>query len=113
MRKKALSKKDEAARAPTPVPAAPACEKVRAVAFRIEGKVYEGRSGASHATLYISLLREKRVAAHAIEIWTSSEKNHGFVTENGEFLDRSEVMSRFGADRSEDLQAKGLVRSTD
>ena len=91
------------ARARTGAPAGPAGDKVRAVAFRIEDKVYEGASGASHGTLYISLQRLKQMPPETLDTWTSDEKNHGFVTERGEFLDRPEVFRRFGADRSQDL----------
>jgi len=86
----------------------PASPKMRAVAFRIEDKVYEGHAGASHSTLYNTLLRNKRVSADTLDAWISVEKNHGFVTESGEFLDRSEVFRRCGAARSQDLQAKGI-----
>ena len=83
---------------------------MRAVAFKIEDKVYEGNPGGSHLALYTSLLFHKRVPADTLDAWTSHEKNHGFVTENGEFLDRQEVFRRFGADRSQDLQTKGIFQ---
>ena len=92
-------------------PAEPTDDKVRAVAFKIEDKVYEGGSGASHSTLYNFLLLHKRVPADTLDTWTSVEKNHGFVTEKGVFLDRSEVFRRFGAARSQDLQAKGIFKT--
>jgi len=80
---------------------------MRAVAFKIEDVVYEGHSGASHVALYASLRMHKRIPAVTLDIWTSDERNHGFVTETGEFLDRSEAFRRFGAARSQDLQALG------
>lgn len=89
-------------------PSEPASPKMRAVAFKIEDKVYEGHAGASHSTLYNTLLRNKRVSADTLDAWISVETNHGFVTESGEFLDRSEVFRRCGAARSQDLQAKGI-----
>ena len=105
MKNKKCLKTEKSARARTTVPAEPTLDKVRAVAFRIEDKVYEGASGASHITLYASLLRDKRVPANTLDTWTSNEKNHGFVTEKGEFLDRLEVFRRFAAARSQALQA--------
>ena len=90
--------------------AEPVPDRVRAVAFKIEGKVYEGNTGASHISLYTALLHLKRVPADTLDMWTSDEKNHGFVTEKGEFLDRPEVFRRFGASRSQDLQAGGMTR---
>ena len=96
---------------PGPVMAAgPASDKVRAVAFRIEDRVYAGCSGASHISLYNALLTENQVPVTTLDTWTSDEKNHGFVTEKGEFLGRGEVFQRFGASRSQDLQAKGLLK---
>jgi len=92
-------------------PAEPIHDKVRAVAFKIDDKVYEGNAGSSHITLYASLLHQKRVPADTLDTWTSVEKNHGFVTEKGEFLDRPEVFRRFGATRSQDLQAKGVFKA--
>jgi hypothetical protein len=86
-------------------------DRVRAVAFRIEDKVYEGRAGASHIALYTSLLLLKQVPADTLDVWTSDEKNHGFVTEKGEFIDRPEVFRRFGAARSQDLRARGLFKT--
>ena len=83
--------------------------KVRAVAFKIEDKVYEGSLGASHITLYSALLRLKKVPAHTLDKWTSDEMNHGFVTEQGEFLPRAEVLRRCGVARSQDLRAKGVL----
>ena len=94
------------------MPAAPTHDKVRAVAFKIADRVYEGNAGASHSVLYASLLVQKQVPADTLDTWTSDEKNHGFVTERGEFIDRLEVFRRFGATRSQDLQAKGLFRTT-
>jgi hypothetical protein len=88
----------------------PASDKVRAVAFRIEDRVYEGCSGASHISLYNALLIEKQVPVATLDTWTSDEENHGFVTEKGEFLGRIEVFQRFGASRSQDLQAKGFLK---
>ena len=85
--------------------------RVRAVAFKIEDKVYAGNSGESHIMLYTSLLLGKRVPAVTLDTWTSDEKNHGFVTEKGEFLGRPEVLRRFGVARSQDLQAKGVLRN--
>ena len=73
--------------------------------------MYEGDSGASHIALYTSLLVHKRVHADTLATWTSDEKNHGFVTEKGEFLNRPEVFRRFGVARSQDLRAKGMLRS--
>jgi hypothetical protein len=101
-------KRSKSSCARTAEPAQPTDDKVRAVAFKIEDQVYEGRPGASHVTLYLSLLLQKRVPADTLDIWTREEKSHGFVTEKGEFLDRSEVFRRFGAARSQDLQAKGI-----
>ena len=95
----------------TTVPAEATHDKVRAVAFRIEDKVYEGNSGASHITLYTSLLLDKRVSADTLNAWTSDERNHGFVTVKGEFLGRPEVFRRFGAARSQDLRAKGMFKT--
>ena len=104
-------KNEKAASARTTAPAEPTYDKVRAVAFKIEDIVYEGNSGASHITLYTSLLLDKRVPADTLDAWTSDEKNHGFVTEKGEFLDRPEVFRRFGAARSQDLAAKGMFKT--
>jgi hypothetical protein len=104
-------KRGKSASARTIVPVEPTCDKVRAVAFKIEDKVYEGSSGASHVNLYTFLLRHKRVPAHTLDAWTSDERNHGFVTEKGKFLDRPEVFRLFGADQSQALRAKGLFKS--
>lgn len=112
MKTKKCFKNEPSAGTRTAVPAEPAYDKVRAVAFKIEDKVYEGHAGASHSTLYISLLLDKRVSADTLDTWTSYENNHGFVTEKGEFLDRPEVFRRFGAARSQDLQAKGLFKTS-
>jgi hypothetical protein len=87
---------------------APSCDKVRAVAFRIGDRVYEGSAGASHVELYVSLLRQRRVPAPTLEAWTSDERNHGFVTEKGVFINRPEILRRCGAARSQDLRAKGV-----
>jgi hypothetical protein len=95
-------------RTQTTAPVEPVHPKVRAVAFRIGDTVYEGDPKGSHLTLYTYLLRKKRVPAHMLDFWTSDERNHGFVTENGEFLDRREAFRQFGAARSQDLQAKGI-----
>jgi len=111
MKNKKRFKNEKSARARTTVPAEQTYDKVRAVAFQIEDKVYEGNSGASHITLYTSLLLDKRVPADTLDTWTSDEKNHGFVTEKGEFLDRPQVFRRFGAARSQDLQAKGIFKT--
>ena len=85
-------------------------DKVRAVAFKIEEKVYEGSAGASHLSLYNYLLLHKRMSVSTLDAWTSIEKNHGFVTEKGEFLDRAEAFRRFDAARSQDLWPKGLCK---
>ena len=101
----------KSARARKTAPAKTPCDKMRAVAFRIEDKVYEGSSKATHLTLYTTLLVAKLVPAHTLDIWTSDEKNHGFVTEKGEFLDRLEVFRRFGASQSQELRAKGSFKT--
>ena len=61
----------------------------------------------------IALLGRKHLPVDTLDTWTSDEKNHGFVTENGEFLDRPEVFRRFGATQSEDLRARGAARVAD
>ena len=33
------------------------------------------------------------------------EKDHGFITRAGEFLDRSQALERFGVSRSQDMAA--------
>ncbi len=95
--KKTVLKGGKTAASRPPIPVSPTNDKVRAVAFKIEDKVYEGSSGASHITLYASLLVNKRVPADTLAIWTRDEKNHGFVTEKGEFIGRSEVFRRMSA----------------
>ncbi|NQU09835.1 hypothetical protein HQ590_03520 [bacterium] len=82
-------------------------DKVRAVAFAIEDKVYAGRTNESHTMLYLRLLRENLVSASTLDTWTGEESSHGFVTETGEFLDRPTAFARFGTTRSEDLKAGG------
>ena len=110
MNKKKRFKNETLAHSRTRASAEPTCDKVRAVAFKIEDKIYEGNSGASHSTLYTSLRLDKRVPVGTLDTWTSDERNNGFVTEKGEFLDRSEIFRRFGASRSQDLQAKGHIQ---
>ena len=110
MKKRKPVRNEHSAHARTAALTEPTCDRVRAVAFKIEDKVYEGSSGASHVTLYTSLLLQKRVPTHTLDTWTRDEKNHGFVTEKGEFLGRPEVLRRFGAAQSQDLQAKGLFK---
>ena len=111
MKSKKRCKRVKSARIRTTLPAEPAHDKVRAVAFKIEDKVYEGNSGASHTSLYTFLLLHNRVPADTLDTWTSDEKNHGFVTEKGEFLDRPEVFRRFAAARSQDLRARGMFQT--
>lgn len=111
MQSKPCFKYAKSGRARTPVPAESDYVKMRAVAFKIEDKVYEGRAGANHITLYTSLLRDRRVSPDTLDAWIGDEKNHGFVTVKGEFLDRLEVFKRFGAFRSQDLQAKGVFNT--
>jgi hypothetical protein len=82
-------------------------DKVRAVAFAIEDKVYVGTAGESHCRLYRRLLHSRRVPANTLDIWTSNDQNHGFVTEKGTFLDRAEAFRRFGIARSQELKAQG------
>jgi hypothetical protein len=84
--------------------------QVRAVAFTIEDKVYAGAVGESHLTLYLRLLQDKRVPAATLDAWTNDDKNHGFVTHAGEFLDRAEAFRRFGTKRSQDLKAQGVLQ---
>lgn len=78
-------------------------DKVRAVAFKINDRIFEGNTGESHCALYLSLLRSKQVPSKMLDLWTHNETNHGFVTESGVFLNRPEVFRRFGTDRSESL----------
>ena len=111
MKRERQTKTEQSALPQTTPPAESTCDKVRAVAFKIEDKVYEGTSGASHITLYTDLLLRKRIPAATLDIWTSDEKNHGFVTEKGEFIDRREVFRRLGADQSQDLRASGRLGS--
>ncbi len=111
MKKKACFQHGSSAAGRRAAPGDRTPDKVRAVAFRIEDKVYEGGSGASHVTLYSALLLEKRVSAHTLDAWTSDEKNHGFVTVKGKFLARLEVFRQFGVSRSQDLRAKGVFKT--
>ena len=80
--------------------------QVRAVAFRIEDNVYEGRPGETHGTLYTRLLLDRLVPAKRLDFWTAYEEDHGFVTKTGEFLNRAEAFKRFGITRSQDLSAQ-------
>ena len=86
-------------------------DKVRAVAFTIQDKVYVGTTNESHVTLYLRLLHEILVPAHTLDAWTSDDKNNGFVTVKGEFISRDEAFERFGAARSQDLQAQGFLQT--
>jgi hypothetical protein len=86
-------------------------DKVRAVAFTIEDKVYVGKAGESHITLYLRLLQDILVPADTLDAWTGDDKNHGFVTERGDFINRAEAFRRFGTTRSQDLKAQGILQT--
>ena len=79
-------------------------DKVQAVAFTIEDKVYVGAANENHIKLYLRLLQEIMVPAHTLDEWTSDEKNNGFVTVKGDFITRDEAFERFGVARSQDLR---------
>ena len=111
MKRKKRFTSEKPALSPAAPPKQPAHDKVRAVAFKIEDRVYEGATGASHISLYSALLLQQRVPAHTLDAWTSDERNHGFVTEKGEFLDRAEVFRRYGAALSQDLRGKGMLKN--
>ena len=87
----------------TAVLAKPARAQVRAVAFRVEDNVYEGRTGETHGTLYMRLLLDRLVPAKRLNLWTAHEENHGFVTKTGKFLNRAEAFKRFGITHSQEL----------
>lgn len=95
------------ARSTLPPRAEAPADKVRAVAFAIAGQVYAGRGTESHTMLYLRLLRDNLMPATTLDAWTSEESSHGFVTEQGKFLDRPAAFARFGTTRSEDLKAGG------
>lgn len=78
-------------------------DKVRAVAFTIEDKVWVGTARETHSLLYRRLRQRNLVPADTLDSWTSNDQNHGFVTHGGEFVDRAEAFRRFGAMRSQDL----------
>lgn len=86
-------------------------DKVRAVAFTIEGKVYVGIPRESHIMLYLRLLRDILVPADTLDAWTGDDNNHGFVTEKGDFINRAEALKRFGITRSQDLKAQGILQT--
>ena len=86
-------------------------DKVRAVAFTIEGKVYVGTARESHLMLYLRLLQDILVPADTLDAWTSDDNNHGFVTEKGDFINRAEAFKRFGTTRSQDLKAQGILQT--
>jgi hypothetical protein len=86
-------------------------DKVRAVAFTIDGKVYVGKAGESHITLYLRLLQDILVPAVTLDVWTSDDNNHGFVTDRGDFINRAEAFRRFGTTRSQDLKAQGVLQT--
>ena len=89
-----------------------ACDKVHAVAFIIEDHVYVGKAGESHIALYLRLLQDLPVTVDALDAWTGDDKNHGFVTENGDFINRVEAFRRFGTTRSQDLKARGVLQTS-
>jgi len=78
-------------------------DRIHAVAFTIDDKVYAGNATDSHIILYVRLLRDNLVPVETLNTWTSDDKNHGFVTASGEFVDRVEAFKRFGVARSQDL----------
>ena len=86
-------------------------DKVRAVAFTIEDKVYVGTASESHILLYLRLRQSIQVPADTLDAWTSDDRNHGFVTEKGDFINRAEALRRFGAARSQDLKARGIFQT--
>ena len=86
-------------------------DKVRAVAFTIEGKVYAGKANESHIALYLRLLQDILVPADTLDAWTSDDRNHGFVTERGDYINRNEAFRRFGTTRSQDLKAQGVLQA--
>ena len=86
-------------------------DKVHAVAFTIQGKVYVGTPRESHIMLYLRLLRDILVPAETLDAWTGDDNNHGFVTEKGDFINRAEALKRFGATRSQDLRAQGILQT--
>ena len=83
-------------------------DKLCAVAFTIEDKVFVGTASESHILLYLRLLQDILVPADTLDAWTSDDKNHGFVTDKGDFINRAEALRRFGATRSQDLKAQGV-----
>ena len=87
-----------------------ALDKVRAVAFIIEGRVHVGRAGESHIRLYLRLLQDTMVPVETLDAWTGDDKNHGFVTMNGDFINRAEAFRRFGTTRSQELKAQGILQ---
>lgn len=85
--------------------------QVRAVAFKIEDTVYEGKPGETHGALYKHLWRDRIVSERTLDVWTACEEDHGFVTRTGEFLDRVEAFRRFGIARSQDLTAQSSANA--
>ena len=84
-------------------------DKVRAVAFTIEDKVFVGTASESHILLYLRLLQDTVVPADTLDAWTSDDQNHGFITEKGDFINRAEALQRFGTMRSQDLKVQGIL----
>jgi len=97
------SSRREDGRVPEHGARAPVGQGVYAVAFRIGAEVYAGTPRQSHIGLYMSLRLGGRVSADMLEISTRDERNNGFVTQEGAFLNRAEALRRFGAACSQNL----------
>lgn len=70
---------------------------VKAVAFEIDGRVYEGRPGETHARLLARL--PASVVDRYYDLMEDPDEAgfvDGFVMKNGEFLTRGDVMVRTG-----------------
>ena len=72
-------------------------KQVHAVAFEIDGRVYEGRPGETHARLLARL--PASVVDRYYDLMEDPDEAgfvDGFIMKNGEFLTRGDVMMRTG-----------------